>query len=102
MQIGAGPRLTPTPACGWDLPVVEVAGPRGPARTRGSAPLIPWMGWPTCVTHQIRYSTARIAGGPDIPPIVITMETVGGGEKKLGTCTLIWKMPETDPGAEPA
>ena len=54
-----------------------------------------------CAT-SIRYSTARIAGGLDTPPIVITMGTVGGGEKRFGTCTLIWKTPDTDPGAEPA
>src|ERR1019366_7989537 len=34
-----GPRPTPTSACCWYLSMLEVAGPGGPARTRGSTPL---------------------------------------------------------------
>jgi hypothetical protein len=33
-----GPRPTPTSASCWYLSKLEVAGPGGPARTRGSAP----------------------------------------------------------------
>jgi hypothetical protein len=33
-----GPRPTPTLACCWYLSMLEVAGPGGPTRTRGSAP----------------------------------------------------------------
>ena len=35
-----GPRPTPTSACCWCSSMLEVAGPGGPTRTRGSAPPI--------------------------------------------------------------
>src|ERR1019366_399506 len=75
-----GPRPTPTSACCWYSSMLEVAGPGGPARTRGSAPplvevFIPLDGLQAHVTLPAgRGSATFMSRSPGLRLRIIGME----------------------------